>query len=118
MIVFKLERERPAYAVHGSVLYYVKDRFLRQLDFNSSKDVAVMQLRRWEMGARCVTRGVASILNPILVLRLQICRIVVFTCLSFSQLFHHMNLQSLQEAFSVSFYLCVDIIFLVTLSLK
>ncbi|KAJ7307546.1 hypothetical protein JRQ81_009571 [Phrynocephalus forsythii] len=45
MIVFKLERERPAYAVHGSLLYYVKDRFLRQLDFNSSKDVAVMQLR-------------------------------------------------------------------------
>ncbi|KAK2489071.1 hypothetical protein MC885_011901 [Smutsia gigantea] len=45
MIVFKLERERPAYAVHGNVLHYVKDRFLRQLDFNSSKDVAVMQLR-------------------------------------------------------------------------
>ncbi|KAG9480760.1 hypothetical protein GDO78_010170 [Eleutherodactylus coqui] len=45
MIVFKLERERPAYAVHGNILYYVKDRFLRQLDFNSSKDVAVMQLR-------------------------------------------------------------------------
>lgn len=46
MIVFKLERERPAYAVHGNMLYYVKDRFLRQLDFSSSKDVAVMQLRR------------------------------------------------------------------------
>ncbi|KAF6074249.1 COPI coat complex subunit alpha [Phyllostomus discolor] len=45
MIVFKLERERPAYAVHGNTLHYVKDRFLRQLDFNSSKDVAVMQLR-------------------------------------------------------------------------
>uniref|UniRef100_V9K9W5 Coatomer subunit alpha n=1 Tax=Callorhinchus milii TaxID=7868 RepID=V9K9W5_CALMI len=45
MIVFKLERERPAYAVHGNLLYYVKDRFLRQLDFNSSKDTAVMQLR-------------------------------------------------------------------------
>uniref|UniRef100_A0A8C2ZGZ8 COPI coat complex subunit alpha n=1 Tax=Cyclopterus lumpus TaxID=8103 RepID=A0A8C2ZGZ8_CYCLU len=38
-------RERPAYAVHGNMLYYVKDRFLRQLDFNSSKDTAVMQLR-------------------------------------------------------------------------
>lgn len=45
MIVFKLERERPAYAVHGNALFYVKDRFLRQLDFHSSKDVAVMQLR-------------------------------------------------------------------------
>lgn len=47
MLVFKLERERPAYAVYGNMLYYVKDRFLRQLDFNSSKDTAVMQLRRW-----------------------------------------------------------------------
>uniref|UniRef100_UPI00398F0CAA coatomer subunit alpha n=1 Tax=Pristiophorus japonicus TaxID=55135 RepID=UPI00398F0CAA len=45
MIVFKLERERPAYAVHGNVLFYVKDRFLRHLDFHSSKDVAGMQLR-------------------------------------------------------------------------
>ncbi|TRY81974.1 hypothetical protein DNTS_030981 [Danionella cerebrum] len=45
MLVFKLERERPAYAVYGNMLYYVKDRFLRQLDFNSSKDTAIMQLR-------------------------------------------------------------------------
>uniref|UniRef100_A0A8C2GYG3 Coatomer protein complex, subunit alpha n=1 Tax=Cyprinus carpio TaxID=7962 RepID=A0A8C2GYG3_CYPCA len=45
MLVFKLERERPAYAVYGNMLYYVKDRFLRQLNFNSSKDTAVMQLR-------------------------------------------------------------------------
>jgi coatomer protein complex subunit alpha (xenin) len=45
MVVFKLERERPAYAVNGEVLYYVKDKFIRKLDFASSKDVAVMQLR-------------------------------------------------------------------------
>ncbi len=45
MIIFKLERERPAYAVHQNVLYYVKERHLRKLDFNTSKDVAVMQLR-------------------------------------------------------------------------
>ncbi|KAJ8268561.1 hypothetical protein COCON_G00137330 [Conger conger] len=45
MLVFKLERERPAYAVYGNMLYYVKERFLRQLDFHSSKDTAVMQLR-------------------------------------------------------------------------
>ncbi|PNF39948.1 Coatomer subunit alpha [Cryptotermes secundus] len=45
MIIFKLERERPAYAVHGNLLYYVKDRFLRKLDFTTSKDTAVMQLR-------------------------------------------------------------------------
>lgn len=45
MIIFKLERERPAYSVHNNTLYYVKDRYLRKLDFNNSKDVAVMQLR-------------------------------------------------------------------------
>ena len=45
MIIFKLERERPAYAVHNNVLYYVKERYLRKLDFGTSKDNAVMQLR-------------------------------------------------------------------------
>jgi coatomer subunit alpha len=45
MIIFKLERERPAFSVHQNLLYYVKDRYLRKLDFNTSKDVAVMQLR-------------------------------------------------------------------------
>lgn len=45
MVIFKLERERPAYAVHGNVLYYVKERFLRKLDFVTSKDTAVMELR-------------------------------------------------------------------------
>lgn len=45
MIIFKLERERPAYAVHNNILFYVKDRYLRKLEFGSSKDSAVMQLR-------------------------------------------------------------------------
>lgn len=45
MIIFKLERERPACAVHQNLLYYVKERYLRKLDFGTSKDVAVMQLR-------------------------------------------------------------------------
>ncbi|XP_066062619.1 coatomer subunit alpha [Chamaea fasciata] len=65
-LVFRLERPAPSrarelpnsrcyshwsgsgrrWAVHGNSLFYVKDRFLRQLDFGSSRDVAVMQLRR------------------------------------------------------------------------
>ncbi|XP_026472651.1 coatomer subunit alpha [Ctenocephalides felis] len=45
MIVFKLERERPAYAVQGNMLFYVKDRFVRKLDFTTSKDSPVMQIR-------------------------------------------------------------------------
>ncbi|KAL5010139.1 hypothetical protein ScPMuIL_012444 [Solemya velum] len=45
MLIYKLERERPAFAVHNNILYYVKERYLRRLDFSTSKDVAVMQLR-------------------------------------------------------------------------
>lgn len=45
MVIFKLERERPAYAVQGNILLYVKDRFVRKLDFSTSKDVPIMQLR-------------------------------------------------------------------------
>jgi len=45
MIIFKLERERPAYAVYGNFLFYVKEKLLRRLDFTTSKDVAVMTLR-------------------------------------------------------------------------
>jgi coatomer protein complex subunit alpha (xenin) len=45
MVIFKLERERPAYSVYGNFLYYVKEKSLRRLDFTTSKDVAVMTLR-------------------------------------------------------------------------
>lgn len=50
MVIFKLERERPAYAIHGETLYYVKDKFLRKLDLTTSKDIAVMQLRSGTRG--------------------------------------------------------------------
>ena len=45
MVVFKLERERPANAISGNILYYVKDKYLRKLDFTTQKDRAVLQLR-------------------------------------------------------------------------
>ena len=45
MIVFKLERERPASVVHESSVFFVKDRFLRKYTFGSGKDVSVMQLK-------------------------------------------------------------------------
>ncbi|XP_069119880.1 coatomer subunit alpha-like isoform X1 [Argopecten irradians] len=56
MLIFKLERERPAYAVHNNILYYVKERYLRRLDFTTNKDNPVMQLRgagRGNNGTRC-----------------------------------------------------------------
>ncbi|XP_072987675.1 coatomer subunit alpha-3-like [Typha latifolia] len=46
MIVFKLERERPAFSVSGDTLYYVKDRFLRSYEFSSQKDNQVVPIRR------------------------------------------------------------------------
>nr|XP_039274380.1 LOW QUALITY PROTEIN: coatomer subunit alpha-like [Styela clava] len=45
MVIFKLDRERPAFATNQNILYYVKDKYLRGLDFTTSKDTAVMQLR-------------------------------------------------------------------------
>jgi len=45
MVVFKLERERPAFAVHGNILYYVRDRHLRKLDFTTQKDKPILQLK-------------------------------------------------------------------------
>ncbi len=57
MIVFKLERERPAFATHGSSLFYVKDRHLRVYDFGSQRDTALITIRRsGSAGARtCIT---------------------------------------------------------------
>ncbi|XP_042451740.1 coatomer subunit alpha-1-like [Zingiber officinale] len=46
MIVFKLERERPAFSVSGDTLYYVKDRFLHAYEFSSQKDSQVVSIRR------------------------------------------------------------------------
>ncbi|KAK7849787.1 coatomer subunit alpha-2 [Quercus suber] len=46
MIVFKLERERPAFAVSGNSLFYTKDRFLRFYEFSAQKDTQVMPIRR------------------------------------------------------------------------
>ena len=54
MVIFKLERERPAYAVYNNFLFYVKEKLLRRLDFTTSKDVAVMTLRKY----------IEPILNP------------------------------------------------------
>ncbi|KAJ3116460.1 hypothetical protein HDU96_009623 [Phlyctochytrium bullatum] len=45
-IVFKLERERPAQAIHQNHLFYVKDRVLRLYDYSSSNDVPVLNLKK------------------------------------------------------------------------
>ncbi|KAE9448255.1 hypothetical protein C3L33_19823, partial [Rhododendron williamsianum] len=46
MIVFKLERERPAFSVSGESMFYAKDRFLRFYEFPTQKDTQVIPIRR------------------------------------------------------------------------
>jgi len=46
LIVFKLERERPAFALHGSKLFYVKDRYVRLYDLASRRSAPLLALRR------------------------------------------------------------------------
>lgn len=45
MLVFKLERERPAYHSTDQHLVYTKDRFLRMLDFNNGRDMPLVAVR-------------------------------------------------------------------------
>ncbi|KAE9617528.1 putative transcription factor WD40-like family [Lupinus albus] len=46
MIVFKLERERPAFTVSGDSLFYTKDRFLRFYEFSTQRETQVLPIRR------------------------------------------------------------------------
>lgn len=45
IVVFKLERERPAFTVYSNFLFYIKDHYLRRLDFTTAKDIPLIQLR-------------------------------------------------------------------------
>ena len=46
MIVFKLERERPAFSTSGGLLYYIKDRYLRTYDFSTQRDNPLVVIKR------------------------------------------------------------------------
>ncbi|TKY49936.1 Coatomer subunit alpha-1 [Spatholobus suberectus] len=46
MIVFKLERERPAFAVSGDALFYTRDRFLRFYEFSTQRETQLLPIRR------------------------------------------------------------------------
>jgi len=45
LIVFKLEKERPAFTVHLSSLHFIKDKSLRSYDFASGKEAPILALR-------------------------------------------------------------------------
>ncbi|KAL8459082.1 hypothetical protein ACS0TY_036527 [Phlomoides rotata] len=46
MIVFKLERERPAFSISGDSVFYVKDRFLRVFEYSTQRDTQLIPIRR------------------------------------------------------------------------
>mmetsp|Transcript_18514 Transcript_18514/g.51859 ORF Transcript_18514/g.51859 Transcript_18514/m.51859 type:complete len:1226 (-) Transcript_18514:342-4019(-) len=63
MIVFKLERERPAYATHSGTLYYIKDRYLRSYEYSNQRDNPLISIRR--PGATGCNQGPRSLAyNP------------------------------------------------------
>jgi coatomer protein complex subunit alpha (xenin) len=45
--VFKLERERPAFTVYQDSLYYIRDKYVRQHDFNSQADNGLLSVRKF-----------------------------------------------------------------------
>ena len=44
LIVFKLQRERPAYAAHEGKLYYIKDRYLRVYEIGTTRDQPLVSI--------------------------------------------------------------------------
>ena len=55
MIVFKLERDRPAFSVSGDSLYFVKDRFLQLFEYSSRKDTQIIPIGK--LGSACLNQG-------------------------------------------------------------
>ncbi|KAL0575215.1 hypothetical protein V5O48_006754 [Marasmius crinis-equi] len=47
LIVFKLERERPAFSVHQDTLYYIRDKYVRSYDFSSASDIGLLSVRKF-----------------------------------------------------------------------
>jgi len=47
LIVFKLERERPAFSVHGDSLFYVRDKYVRSYDFPTGSDFGLLSIRKF-----------------------------------------------------------------------
>ncbi|KAL6527457.1 hypothetical protein OROGR_016547 [Orobanche gracilis] len=55
MIVFKLERERPAFSISGDSVFYVKDRSLRAFEYSTQKDTQLIPIRR--PGSNCLNQA-------------------------------------------------------------
>ena len=58
LLLFKLERERPAFAASpalNNLVFYVKERQLHRLDLATSKDTVALHLRRSALALLCIS---------------------------------------------------------------
>jgi coatomer protein complex subunit alpha (xenin) len=46
LIVFKLERERPAFSLSGNQLFYVKDKIIRMADLQTGQNHGICSVRK------------------------------------------------------------------------
>lgn len=46
LIVFKLDRERPAFNLHGNTLFYIRDKYVRVHDLSTGSDVSVISVKK------------------------------------------------------------------------
>jgi coatomer subunit alpha len=46
LIVFKLDRERPAFSLHGNTLFYIRDKYVRASDLTTGSDSSVISVRK------------------------------------------------------------------------
>eukprot|EP00298_Acanthocystis_sp_HF-20_P017279 c21715_g1_i3.p1 GENE.c21715_g1_i3~~c21715_g1_i3.p1 ORF type:complete len:1077 (-),score=472.35 c21715_g1_i3:10-3240(-) len=50
LMVFKLERERPAYFAHADTIFYVKDRQVKLFEFGKQRETPLMTISRQAVG--------------------------------------------------------------------
>ncbi|MBW0521507.1 hypothetical protein O181_061222 [Austropuccinia psidii MF-1] len=46
LIVFKLDRERPAFSLHANTLFYIRDKYVRVHDLSTGSDVSVISVKK------------------------------------------------------------------------
>ncbi|KAJ7799164.1 hypothetical protein B0H14DRAFT_3491881 [Mycena olivaceomarginata] len=47
LIMFRLERERPAFVVHQDLLHYICGKYVRSYDFNTSADLGLLSVHKF-----------------------------------------------------------------------
>jgi coatomer protein complex subunit alpha (xenin) len=61
-MVFKLERERPAFSATQDSVFYINDKFIRSFNFGSSSDTALVTFKRGPVGKSAPPRTLSY--NP------------------------------------------------------